>query len=89
MHTHIHYNYLIEVMRNLKKKNLEKYYRIKIDIYIYIERERERERKRERENMSFFFSLILKQNTYPKHPQSITSFTKPINLQRSTLTSKL
>ena len=26
--------------------------------------------------MSFFFSLILKQNIHLKHPQSITSFTK-------------
>ena len=33
------------------------------------------------QNVSFSFSLILKQNTYPKHPQLITSFTKPTNLQ--------
>ena len=36
MHTHIHYNYSIEVMRNnyikKKKKTLEKYYRIKVYI---------------------------------------------------------
>ena len=31
LHTHIHYNYSVHVMRNIKK-NLEKYYRIKVDI---------------------------------------------------------
>ena len=45
-------------MRNLKKKNLEKYYRIKIDIYIYIEREREREREKEREREYVFLFLL-------------------------------
>jgi len=32
LHTHIHYNYSIEVMRKKKKSTLEEYYRIKVDI---------------------------------------------------------
>ena len=32
LHTHIHYNYSIEVIRGKKKTTLEEYYRIKVDI---------------------------------------------------------
>ena len=39
--------------------------------------------------MSFSLSLILKQNMHPRHLQWVTSFTKPTNLQRLILKSKL
>ena len=32
LHTHIHYNYSIEVIRGKKKTTLEEYYRTKVDI---------------------------------------------------------